>query len=155
MLAVAAPEYLSRRGEPRTPAELHQHSCINWRFPGSGNLYRWQFARRGKPTIELNVEGALICNHQDIAFEGALQVGILYAHDDVRLRDWIRRGRLKRVLCDWSGTVPGLFLYYSNRRHTSPALQALIDCLLDRSWSGPSSMSAGQRAKGHVQRRRA
>jgi DNA-binding transcriptional LysR family regulator len=28
-------------------------------------------------------------------------------------------------------TLPGLFLYYSNRRHSQPALRAFIDCLLD------------------------
>jgi DNA-binding transcriptional LysR family regulator len=132
MLAVAAPDYLARRGEPRTPADLHQHSCINWRLPGSGNIHRWQLTKRGK-TIELSVSGALICNQQEIAFEGALQgLGILYAHDDTRIREWIALGHLKRVLSDWSTTVPGLFLYYSSRRNPEPALRALIDCLLDQ-----------------------
>ncbi|TMH14915.1 MAG: LysR family transcriptional regulator, partial [Betaproteobacteria bacterium] len=36
MLALASPDYLSRRGDPKTPADLHRHACINWRFPGSG-----------------------------------------------------------------------------------------------------------------------
>ena len=39
MLAVASPDYLAQRGEPRTPADLHRHACINWRFPGSGRIY--------------------------------------------------------------------------------------------------------------------
>jgi len=29
MLAVASPDYLARHGEPKTPADLHQHACIN------------------------------------------------------------------------------------------------------------------------------
>ena len=37
-----------------------------------------------------------------------------------------------QVLADWSITRPGLFLYYSNRRHPQAALGAFIDCLLDR-----------------------
>jgi DNA-binding transcriptional LysR family regulator len=41
-------------------------------------------------------------------------------------------GRLKRVLADWSPTLPGLFLYYSDRRNPHRALRAFIDCLLDR-----------------------
>ena len=44
----------------------------------------------------------------------------------------IAAGRLKRVLADWSPTFPGLFLYYSGRRHPHPALRPFIDCLLDR-----------------------
>src|SRR6266850_1117452 len=69
----------------------------------------------------------------DIVIEGALQgLGILYAYDDERIDDLIARGQLKRVLAEWSLTLPGLFLYYSNRRLPQPALRAFIDCLLDR-----------------------
>ena len=132
MRALASPDYLARRGEPRTPADLHQHACINWRFPGSGTIYHWQFEKRGK-RLEIGVEGSLISNHQDIVIEGALQgLGILYAYDYDRVDEAIAHGRLKPVLADWSVTSPGLFLYYSNRRYPQPALRAFIDCMLDR-----------------------
>src|ERR1700760_4323865 len=132
MLALASPDYLARHGEPKTPADLHRHVCINWRFPGSGAIYRWGFEKKGKK-LEIAVEGALISNHQEIVVEGALQgLGILYAYDDERIDDLIARGQLKRVLAEWSVTLPGLFLYYSNRRLPQPALRAFIDCLLDR-----------------------
>jgi DNA-binding transcriptional LysR family regulator len=132
MTAVASPDYLARHGEPKTPTDLHRHVCINWRFPGSGALYRWGFEKNGKK-LEIGVEGALISNHQEIVVEGALQgLGILYAYDDERIHGLIARGQLKRVLTDWSPTLPGLFLYYSNRRLQQPALRAFIDCLLDR-----------------------
>ena len=52
--------------------------------------------------------------------------------DDLEIAGALRDGRLKRVLADWSPTVPGLYLYYSSRRHMLPALRAFIDCLLDR-----------------------
>ncbi len=132
MLAVASPGYLALRGEPKTPADLHRHACINWRFPGSGRIYRWEFEKK-KKKLEMAVEGPLISNHQDVVIEGALQgLGILYAYDDDRVVEEIERGRLKRILAHWSITSPGLYLYYSNRRHPQPALRAFIDCLLDR-----------------------
>ncbi|MEJ1963793.1 MAG: LysR family transcriptional regulator [Gammaproteobacteria bacterium] len=132
MRALASPHYLSRCGEPKTPADLDHHACINWRFPGSGRIYRWQFEKRGKK-LKMAVKGPLISNHQDILVEGALQgLGILYAYDDDRVDEAVARGRLKRVLADWSLTTPGLYLYYSSRRHPQPALRAFIDCLLDR-----------------------
>jgi DNA-binding transcriptional LysR family regulator len=131
MLALASPDYLSRRGEPKTPADLHRHACINWRFPGSGRIYRWGFEKKGKK-FEMAVEGPLISNHQDVVIEGALQgLGILYAYDNDRVEEAIARGQLKRILVDWSLSSPGLYLYYSNRRHPQPALRAFIDCLLD------------------------
>jgi DNA-binding transcriptional LysR family regulator len=132
MLALASPGYLSQRGEPTKPSDLHSHACINWRFPGSGRLYHWEFEKKGKKH-EMAVNGPLIANHQDVVLEGALQgLGILYAYDDDRVDEAIARGRLKPVLTDWSVTSPGLFLYYTSRRHVQPALRAFIDCLLDR-----------------------
>ena len=108
MLAVASPDYLARRGEPRTPADLRHHACINWRFPGSGGIYRWEFEKKGKK-LEIAVEGPLISNHQDIVVEAALQgLGILYAYDIDRVDQAIAAGQLKRLLADWSLTSPGL-----------------------------------------------
>src|SRR3984893_15396957 len=115
MLALASPDFLSRRGEPKTPADLHHHACINWRFPGSGRIYRWEFEKKGRK-LEMAVDGPLISNHQDVVIEGALQgLGILYAYDDDRVDVALARGRLRRILADWSLTSPGLCLYYSNR----------------------------------------
>jgi DNA-binding transcriptional LysR family regulator len=143
MAALASPGYLARRGEPTTPAELHHHACINWRFPGSGRIYHWGFEKKGKK-LEMAVEGPLISNHQDVVIEGALQgLGILYAYDDDRVDEALAHGRLKRVLAGWSLTSPGLYLYYSNRRHPQPALRAFIDCLLDRDEVAPKRRVRG------------
>ena len=137
MMALASPDYLARRGVPKTPADLHQHACINWRFPGSGRIYRWEFEKKGRK-LDMAVTGPLIANHQDVVIEAALQgLGILYAYDDDRVDEAVARGRLKRILADWSLTSPGLYLYYSNRRHPQPALRAFIDCLLEREESAP------------------
>lgn len=148
LLAVASPEYLARSGEPKNPADLHRHACINWRFPGSGRVARWEFLKRGK-RIEASVEGPLISNHQDIVVPAALQgLGIFYAYNDDGIAEALERGQLKRVLVDWSITMPGLYLYYSNRRHIQPALRAFIDCLLDRDeGKGPASAAASLRPR--------
>lgn len=132
MMAVASPDYLARRGVPKAPADLHDHACINWRYPGSGAVYRWEFDKDGK-AFEMSVDGPLVSNMQEVVQDGALQgLGILYTYNDHRLIRAIEEGRLQRVLTDWSPAFPGLFLYYSNRRAPTPALRAFIDCLLDR-----------------------
>ena len=132
MLVVASPDYLARRGQPESPADLHRHACINWRFPGSGRIYRWQFEKKGKK-VEIDVKGPVISNHEDVVVDAVLQgLGLLYAYDMDRIDDAVARGLLKPVLTGWSLTSPGLYLYYSNRRHPQPALRAFIDCLLDR-----------------------
>jgi DNA-binding transcriptional LysR family regulator len=132
MIAVASPAYLALRGTPRTPDDLHDHACINWRLQVDGRAYRWQFERKGK-RIEVAVEGPVVTNHADIGDAAALQgLGIAYAFDRERVDEHLSRGRLVQVLADWSITRPGLFLYHPSRRHSPAALRAFIDCMLDK-----------------------
>jgi DNA-binding transcriptional LysR family regulator len=143
LLAVASPDYLARHGEPRTPADLGHHACINWRFPGSGKVAGWEFRKKGK-AVEFLGEGTVIGNHQDIVVPAALQgLGIFYAYNDEGIADALQDGRLRRVLSDWSPTVPGLYLYYSSRRYMLPALRAFIDCLLDRDLGSEGQSTSG------------
>src|ERR1700750_2330518 len=72
LTAVASPNYLKQHGVPRIPADLHHHTCINWRMPGSGAIHRWAFEKRGK-RLEINVEGTLVSNHKDIAVPAAFE----------------------------------------------------------------------------------
>lgn len=132
MIAVASPDYLAHRGTPRTPADLHGHACINWRLQAEGRAYRWEFERKGK-RLEMATEGPLITNNSEVGIEAAVQgLGIAYAFDRERVDVHLAQGRLVQVMADWSVVRPGLFIYYSNRRHLQPALSAFIDCLLDR-----------------------
>lgn len=136
MTAVASPDYLARRGTPRTPAELAHHACITWRLEADGRPYRWEFEKRSTK-LEVGTQGPLVTNDSDTGVEAALQgLGILYAFERTRVDECVAQGRLTRLLTDWSVAKPGLFLYYSNRRHTPAALAAFVDCLLDRDVPG-------------------
>ena len=132
LLALASPDYLAVRREPRTPAELHSHACINWRCPGSGRIAEWQFGSQDT-RMDVAVAGPLVANQQDLVVAAALEgLGICYVYDEAGVTGAIAQGQLRRVLADWSPTLPGLYLYYPSARHMRPALRAFIDCLLDR-----------------------
>lgn len=132
MVAVASPDYLARRGTPRTPADLHQHTCINWRLQMDGRHYRWEFKKRGRQ-MEVAVDGPIVTNHADIGIAAALDgLGIAYHFERDGVAELLEQGRLVQVLADWSISRPGLYLYYPNRRHRPALLGAFIDCLLDR-----------------------
>jgi len=132
MVAVASPDYLARRGIPRSPADLHAHTCINWRLQTEGRQYRWEFKKRGRQ-VEVAVEGPVVTNHADIGIAAALDgLGIVYHFERDGVNELLAQGRLVQVLADWSISRPGLFLYYPNRRHRPALLGAFIDCLLDR-----------------------
>lgn len=132
MVAVASPDYLARRGIPHSPADLHEHACINWRLQADGRYYRWEFKKRDQQ-FEVAVKGPVVTNHPDIGVSAALQgLGIAYHFEQDGVAELLAQGKLVQILEDWSITRPGLYLYYSNRRHRPAALGAFIDCLLDR-----------------------
>jgi DNA-binding transcriptional LysR family regulator len=126
LYAVASPAYLARRGIPKTPHDLREHACINWRLPSQGNLYRWEF-ERGRRTLEVAVEGPLVVNDAELALHAAAQgVGIAYLVN-LDVEKWIARKELVRVLEDWSPTFPGFYLYYPSRKQVPAPLRAFVD----------------------------
>lgn len=132
MAVVASPDYLARRGTPTSPADLHQHTCINWRLQIDGRYYRWEFKKR-QQRIDIAVNGPIVTNHADIGLAAAVNgLGIAYHFEQDGVSELLAQGRLVQVLADWSIVRPGLFLYYPNRQHRPAALGAFIDCLLDR-----------------------
>ncbi len=132
MVAVASPDYLARRGIPRSPADLHEHACINWRLQREGRHYRWEFQQR-EHRVDVAVNGPVVTNHADIGVAAALGgLGIAYHFEEDGVGELLAQGRLVRVLADWSISRPGMFLYYPNRQHRPALLGAFIDCLLDR-----------------------
>lgn len=132
MVAVASPDYVARRGTPRSPTELQDHACINWRLQSDGRQYRWEFRKRGRH-LEVAVDGPVVTNHADVGIAAALAgLGIAYHFEQDRVGELLAQGLLVRVLADWSVSRPGLFLYYPNRRHRPALLGAFIDCLLDQ-----------------------
>jgi len=128
MMAVASPAYFRRFGVPSHPRDLHRHRCINWRWPSTQSLYRWEF-ERGRQKLEIAVEGPLVVNDFDLAFRGALAgAGVAYGFDP-RIEPALADGSLQRVLTAWSPSFAGLSLYYPSRRQLTAPLQAFITFL--------------------------
>ncbi|WFP60098.1 LysR family transcriptional regulator [Mesorhizobium sp. WSM4904] len=131
MAAVAAPAYLEGRAVPRHPQDLHRQRCINFQWPGGGNVYRWEFSR-GKRSLEIAVEGSLTVNDTELMLKAALDgAGVAYMMD-YQVQPWIERGRLVRFLETWSPRFPGFYLYHPSRRLVPPALRAFIDFVRSR-----------------------
>jgi DNA-binding transcriptional LysR family regulator len=125
-LAVASPAYLARHGRPQTPADLHSHRCINWRWPGMSGLYNWEFAEKGR-WFSVAVNGPLIVSHRDTALQAALQgVGIAF-WGEYALRSYIDSGELIPLLEEYSPTFAGWHLCYPKQRHTSAPVRAFVD----------------------------
>ena len=130
LVLVAAPAYLARRGEPKTPHDLAGHDCIRVRLP-SGAFVPWRL-RMKRRTVEVHAERRLAVNNGRFAVRAAIEgVGLLQAPLDY-VRTDLAAGRLVTVLDDWAPPpLDGMFLYYPSRRQVRPALKALLDFFRD------------------------
>jgi len=124
---VGAPRYLKRHAPPVVPADLKVHACIRRRWP-SGAIYRWEFEKRRKE-IAIDVTGPLTFDVDALMISAALDgIGLAYVSLWSTSNE-LARGRLVRVLADWTPAYPGLHLYYPGRRHMRPSLRAFVDVL--------------------------
>jgi DNA-binding transcriptional LysR family regulator len=125
---VGAPAYFARRPPPRTPDDLAQHSCIQYRMAGDGAILTWLFERNRK-SRRISVDGRVIVNDTYLAVRAAADgLGIAYTIESLA-EPFLRSGQLIRILEDWSPPFEGLILYYPGRRQVPAALRALIDMI--------------------------
>ena len=125
---VGSPSYFERRPRPRTPHDLTDHACINLRLPTSGGLWSWPFAKNGRE-LRVRADGSLVFNTIPIMAKMALAgLGLANLPEDV-VQDHVEKGRLVRVLADWSARALGYHLYYPSRRQSTPAFALLVDTL--------------------------
>lgn len=130
MAIVAAPGYFRRRKRPRAPADLLGHDCVRMRLP-SGKLYRWEFEKQGEE-IEIDVPGRLTLDNANLIVEAALAGAGLACAGYSLAKPYIDKGKLVRVLEDWTPAFPGLCLYYPGRRHVPAGLRALVGVIRER-----------------------
>jgi len=124
---VGSPDYLSRHGHPKTPADLQTHNCIRQRF-ASGAIHQWAFEKRGK-SVEVMVKGSLIVSDGDLALRAALDGVGLARLSTTLIGPHVAARRLVSLLEDWTPRSVGFFLYYPSRRQAPAALQAFVDFL--------------------------
>ncbi|MEZ5364261.1 MAG: LysR family transcriptional regulator [Bryobacterales bacterium] len=124
---VGSPEYFESHQRPKSPHDLLNHRCINFKH-GSEGVYRWEF-ERGKKSLSIGVHGPLVVDDLEVATRAAIDsVGLAFMNED-HAAPYLESGALVRVLENWCQPFSGFFLYYPSRRQQPAALAALIDVL--------------------------
>ncbi|HET8728611.1 MAG TPA: LysR substrate-binding domain-containing protein [Alphaproteobacteria bacterium] len=128
-----APPYFERFGTPQEPAELRNHSCVQ--FTLSGHVDEWAF-RKGDRSVRVPIAGRYRVT-SSIAVRDALRAGFgvslipwLYVREDVE------KGRLRTVLDDWSAVETSVYAVYPSRRHVVAKVRAFLDFLLEELGGG-------------------
>ncbi|OYD83745.1 LysR family transcriptional regulator [Azospirillum brasilense] len=149
MHLVASPDYLARRGMPRTPADLLQQTCLHYRFPNSGKLEVWALRQTpGEP--ELQLPTSMICNNIETRVCFALQgLGIAFL-PDFAIREPLADGRLVPILTDHVERTGFFHVLWPASKHPSPKVRALVDFLCARVF--PTKRGKTSRREDQLQR---
>lgn len=124
----ASPEYLQRRGTPRTLADLVTHDCVVirerdhpfgvWRLEGSA----------GRETVK--VTGPMSTNHGEIAVQWAVEGLGIVLRSTWQVDAMLREGKLVRVLPDYRQEA-NIWAVYPERLRASAKVRACVRFLQD------------------------
>lgn len=120
---VAAPDYLARRGVPRTPEDLAGHACLQHRFATSGKFEPWPL--RG----EVPLPSTAVANTIEPLIALAEQGLGIACLPDFAIRRQVEDGRLAVVLEDHTEHEGVFRLLWPSSRYPSPKLRVFVDFL--------------------------
>jgi DNA-binding transcriptional LysR family regulator len=128
----AAPDYLAKYGEPKTPADLAQHRFIVL-VTAAGPQNEFHFAQDAESvTYSVAAEQVWETNDGALARAWAL-AGHGIAHKSIwDIAADVRTGALNILLPDWSTNEAGVHALFHGNRYMAPRVRALLDFLIER-----------------------
>lgn len=136
----ASPEYLARRGVPRTPEDLSTHDCIVLsHIPSS---HRWPFHEKGK-TKTVQIGSRAVVDSGEAALRIAIAGGGIARLADLIVRDAVADCRLVPVLAETHVVEPvPLSAVYPHGRHRMPKVRAFLEFLVEHFGHSPWRIDA-------------
>lgn len=126
---VAAPEYVTGRGAPKTPDELAQHRCLN--YGHTTTLQQWQLRRNGD-IQSIAINSVLCSNNGDVLLAAAISGQGITKLPSFLVGPDIKARRLIIVLPDCPPTELGIYALYAPNRYLAAKTRLLIDFLAAR-----------------------
>lgn len=128
--AFAAPDYLSRRGIPRSIDDLAAHDCVNFRYQSSGQALRWPF-QVGERLVEVAPEAGIVIDATDgmlaaLAGGGGIGIAPTYA-----AASYVAQGLLVPVLPELAAERFAITAMWPESRRGSPNVRAFVEFLLE------------------------
>ena len=128
-VAVAAPSYIERHGEPSSPAELANHTCIVHDVGPDSGVWTFVMPEGAKG---FQVSGGFLANDvRAVHLAARTGYGIAYLAL-VEVFDDLRSGTLVRVLSDFPAAGVSFSLVYPSRRHLAPRTRLVMDFIWEQ-----------------------
>jgi DNA-binding transcriptional LysR family regulator len=122
----ASPEYLARRGTPRSIADLALHACLMLRFPGS-KLWTLQ---KGSRAVAVPVSGPLDTDDGDVLTAWALAGEGIALRPVFEIAEHFRSGALVRVLGEHPPVPATLAILHGYQRLVPPKVRDFADMMI-------------------------
>lgn len=127
LVACASPDYVLRRGMPRSPRDLARHDCLTYAYT---TPHVWRFTRRGK-TEEIKVTGPLHSNNGAILAAAAAEGNGICLEPAFIVDDLLRGGKLVRLLPGWETDLFTIYAVYPSRTHLPAKVRTFVDYLVE------------------------
>lgn len=125
-VAAAAPAYWRQHGRPQHPRDLLEHQQLAYALPGESP--RWHFHVDGK-SFDISPQPVFTATDPaPLPVLAAQGLGVIWTAR-LAIMPQLDSGELEAVLGDYSAQDVWLFAAYTQRRHNSAALRALLDHL--------------------------
>ncbi|AEF46983.1 transcriptional regulator, LysR family [Serratia sp. AS12] len=127
----ASSAYLEAFGTPTTPAELHQHKLIGYRFITNNRILPLILDHKGEQ-LTVEMPGQLISNDIDVMADGirsGLGIGRLFEPIHRLQPD---KEKFIPVMENYWKTYPAVYLYYPKNAGKTKRVKTLIDFLTER-----------------------
>ncbi|MBK5531014.1 LysR family transcriptional regulator [Pseudomonas sp. TH08] len=126
----ASPEYVARRGMPKTPEDLQQHDCLSFAYPAGDDWQsvekRWRLSGPDGEIL-VDVSGPMLMNTSAGLHQAARTgMGIVMLPDALVERD-LRDGKLVTVVADYQPPSRPLHLLYAPDRYRLPKLRRFVE----------------------------
>jgi len=123
---VGSPSYFDKHGTPITPDDLLLHPCLHHRYPTSGKLQPWPFAKSG-PYAEIRLPvAAATTTIEPLVSLAEFGIGLACV-PNFAVRGQIASGSLVRVLDEYLEHAGMFRAMWPASQHSSPKLRAFVD----------------------------
>jgi DNA-binding transcriptional LysR family regulator len=124
----ASPQYIARRGLPRTPQDLAGHDCIAHSQRTTPRTWHLTGPDGGQASVQIN--GRPTINNALAVRQAALEgLGIIELNSYLVGED-IVAGRLVRILPQYQPKELHFYAVYAERRYLAPKIRVFVDALL-------------------------
>ncbi|MVA95921.1 LysR family transcriptional regulator [Nitratireductor sp. CAU 1489] len=127
---VAAPSYLDKRGEPKSPDDLLAHDCLMLRYPGAREHF-WTVRTSDGPR-KLDVRGPYDSDDGDVLTGWALAGHGIVMKPRFEVEPFLREHRLKTIMTDTPPIPVQLAAVYPHKKYQDPKVRLLLDFMAER-----------------------